>query len=88
MERLKTGITGLDEKTEGGFVKGSIILAVGKTGTGKTQFCSSFIYAGALKGEPGLYITTEERSEDIKEYIHSMFSWTFTEFEQIALAVL
>ncbi len=85
MERLKTGITGLDEKTEGGFVKGSIILAVGKTGTGKTQFCSSFMYAGALNGEPGLYITTEERSEDIKEDIYSMFSWNFTELEQKGL---
>ncbi|MFH1432699.1 MAG: ATPase domain-containing protein [archaeon] len=85
MERLKTGIIGLDEKTEGGFVKGSIILVVGKTGTGKTQFCSSFIYAGAIEKESGLYITTEERVEDIKEDINSMFNWDFTELEQKGL---
>lgn len=82
MERLSTGIMGLDEKIEGGLVRGSITLVVGKTGTGKTQFCTSFIYSGAIKGEPGLYITTEERIDDIKEDINSMFNWNFTELEQ------
>jgi len=82
MERLSTGIKGLDEKIEGGLVKGSITLIVGKTGTGKTQFCTSFIYSGAIKGEPGLYITTEERIDDIKEDINSMFNWNFTDLEK------
>lgn len=82
MERLSTGIMGLDEKIEGGFVKGSITLVVGKTGTGKTQFCTSFIYSGAIKDESGLYITTEERIDDIKEDINSMFNWNFTELEE------
>lgn len=85
MERLSTGIIGLDEKIEGGVVKESITLIVGKTGTGKTQFCSSFIYSGALNNEPGVYITTEERVEDIKEDIRSMFNWNFTELEQRGL---
>ena len=82
MERLSTGIDGLDDKIRGGFVKGSINLVVGKTGTGKTQFCASFLYAGAANGEPGVYITTEEREEDIKGDIFEMFGWDLMALEQ------
>jgi len=82
VERLSTGIDGLDEKMEGGFVKGSINLVVGKTGTGKTQFCCSFIYAGTESGEAGVYATTEERAKDIKEDMKVMFGWDFEELEE------
>lgn len=79
VERISSGIQGLDELIEGGYVKGSVGLVVGKTGTGKTQFCSSYIYTGAINGESGLYVTTEERVEDIKADIMAMFSWDFDE---------
>ncbi|TFG14048.1 ATPase, partial [Candidatus Thorarchaeota archaeon] len=38
IERIKTGITGLDDLIEGGFPRGDIILVAGKAGTGKTIF--------------------------------------------------
>lgn len=80
MERVSSGIIGLDELIEGGFVKNSVILITGKTGTGKTLFCGSFLYAGALKGENGIYITTEETEEDIINDIQSTFkNWRFRE---------
>ncbi len=85
MERIVTGIEGLDEKMEGGLVAGSINLVAGKTGTGKTQFSSSFIYAGALNKEPGVYITTEEREQDIKNDIYSMFGWDLQKLEDARL---
>lgn len=85
MERLTTGIRGLDEKMEGGLVPGSITLVVGKTGTGKTQFCSSFIYEGAMQKQPGAYITTEEREDDIKNDILTMFGWDFRKLEDARL---
>jgi len=66
VERVSTGISGLDELMEGGYVKGSVILATGGTGTGKTTFCAQFIWEGLQKGEPGVYITLEEDPEDIK----------------------
>ncbi len=84
-ERVKTGVIGLDDKIEGGFIRGSINFVTGTTGTGKTAFCASFLYAGIMKGEKGLYITTEEREEDIKADIRSMFSWDFDEFEKHGL---
>lgn len=82
MERVSTGIFGLDEKIQGGFFKGSTNLVVGKTGTGKTAFCSSFLHHGALINEPGFYVTTEEREKDIKDDISSMFGWNFEMLEK------
>jgi circadian clock protein KaiC len=85
IERISTGVEGLDNKMEGGLVKGSVSLITGKTGTGKTAFCASFLYSGALKGEPGLYVTTEERDEDIKNDIAAMFGWNFQSLEERGL---
>jgi len=85
VERLSSGIIGLDDKIEGGFVKGSVNLLTGKTGTGKTAFCASFLYAGALRNEKGIYITTEEREEDIKNDIKAMFNWDIEKFEEKGL---
>jgi circadian clock protein KaiC len=84
-DRIKTGIIGLDEKIQGGLIKGSINFVTGKTGTGKTAFCASFLYAGVMTGEKGLYVTTEEREEDIKNDIKSMFNWDFDQFEKRGL---
>ncbi|MCD6477402.1 MAG: AAA family ATPase [Candidatus Aenigmarchaeota archaeon] len=80
--RKSTGIIGLDEKMEGGFVEGSVVLLRGKAGTGKTSFCASFLYKGALSGEPGLYVTTEENEEDIKNDIKKVFGWDLDELER------
>jgi KaiC/GvpD/RAD55 family RecA-like ATPase len=85
VERVDTGVIGLNSKIEGGFVKGSVNFVTGKTGTGKTAFCASFLYAGALRGEKGIYVTTEEREEDIKNDIKSMFYWDLEEMEKKGL---
>jgi KaiC/GvpD/RAD55 family RecA-like ATPase len=82
IERISSGIIGLDDKMQGGFVKGSVVLLTGKTGTGKTAFCASFLYEGAKKGEPGVYITTEERAEDVKGDMRAMFGWDLDELEK------
>ena len=81
-ERVNTGVHGLDEKMQGGFVAGSINLVTGKTGTGKTAFCASFLYDGAQKNEPGVYVTTEEPEVDIIEDVKAMFNWNIQELEE------
>jgi len=81
-DRVSTGVKGLDEKMQGGLVKGSVTLVTGKTGTGKTAFCASFLYAGAKENEPGVYVTTEEPELDIKEDIRSMFTWNMEDLEK------
>jgi KaiC/GvpD/RAD55 family RecA-like ATPase len=88
-KRVKSGIPGLDELMEGGFVPGSIVLVCGKTGTGKTIFCSQYLYKGAMiYNEPGIYITTEETVEDIKGDMLTSFKWDFRELEKKRLIVM
>ncbi|MBW6461818.1 MAG: hypothetical protein K0B07_02120 [DPANN group archaeon] len=82
MERVSTGITGFDDKLEGGYVPGSVILIAGKAGTCKTTVSASFIYDGVQKNEPGVYITTEEMENEIKADLMSVFGWDFVALEQ------
>jgi len=63
--RIETGIPGLDKLIDGGFVKNSINLLTGASGTGKTIFASQFIWKGLLKGETGIYLSFEEPANDI-----------------------
>lgn len=82
VERVPSGVLGLDSKIEGGFVKGSANLITGKTGTGKTSFCTSFIYKGCQLGDNSVYITTEEGGEDIKKDAMAMFNWNLQDLEK------
>jgi circadian clock protein KaiC len=72
--RVKTEISILDKLIGGGLMEGSTMLVTGKAGTGKTIFCSHFLYNGAKAGEPGLFITTEETPEKIKGDL-AAFGW-------------
>jgi len=58
--RIKTGISGLDQMLQGGFIPGSVILLRGAPGTGKTSIALQFLLEGAQSGEPGLFVTFEE----------------------------
>jgi KaiC/GvpD/RAD55 family RecA-like ATPase len=66
VDRAKTGIEGLDELLEGGIPKGRTVLVTGASGTGKSTFAMQFLYNGALGGEPGVYLTLEEKPENIR----------------------
>ena len=83
-KRVSTGIPGLDSLLQGGYLETSVNLITGETGTGKTTFCAQFIYEGLKRGETGLYITLEERPEDIKADA-AMFGWDFEGFEKKGL---
>ena len=67
IERVKTGIPGLDDLIEGGFPRGDTILIAGKAGTGKSILATQFIYRGAKDyNEPGVFVTMEEPPHLIK----------------------
>ena len=85
VERTTTGIINLDQHMQGGLVQGTMNLVTGKTGTGKTAFCASFLKGGADQNEAGIYVTTEEREEDIKADIKAMFGWEFEDLEEQGL---
>ena len=65
VERIKTGIYGLDSLIEGGIIDKSAVVIVGSSGTGKTTFAMQFLMHGIDIGEQGLYVTMEESPEQI-----------------------
>jgi circadian clock protein KaiC len=78
--RVPTGIEGLDNLIQGGFIPGSTIMLAGRSGTGKTLFGAQFIYTGAkVYGERGLYVTFEQRPEDIIADVKETFGWDLKE---------
>lgn len=65
IERISTGISGLDELIQGGFPKGSCILISGTPGTGKSITALHFLREGALNNEVGIYVSFDEPRESI-----------------------
>jgi len=72
IQKIKTGIPGLDEILKGGIRKNASVLVTGPPGTGKTILAIQFIIEGAKRKEPGIYITSEETIEDIRNYAESL----------------
>jgi len=73
MERIQTGVEGLDELIDGGLIKGEVILLAGTTGSGKTIFSTQFIYNGAAQqGEKGVYATFEEDEASLKRNMRKL----------------
>ena len=61
VKRVTTGVKGLDEMLDGGFLPGSMVLVRGAPGTGKTSLALQFLIHGATRqNEPGLLISFEE----------------------------
>jgi KaiC domain protein len=65
IEKVKTGIEGLDEMLFGGIPIGSTVVVMGSFGTGKTTFGLQFLSQGLAEGEKGIYISLEEDRESI-----------------------
>ncbi|HVG40388.1 MAG TPA: circadian clock protein KaiC [Chitinophagaceae bacterium] len=66
LSKIPTGITGLDEITEGGLPAGRPTLICGTAGSGKTLFSIEFIVRGVLEfNEPGVFMAFEEKEEEL-----------------------
>lgn len=81
IEKLPTGIDGLDEATEGGLPRGRTTLIAGTAGSGKTVLASQFLVEGIEKfGESGVFVTFEESPDDIRRNVMSL-GWNVSQFE-------
>ncbi len=60
LERVSTGVTGLDNILAGGLPAGQMYLVEGDPGTGKTTVAMQFVLASAARGEKALYVTLSE----------------------------
>lgn len=73
LTKTVSGISGLDDITNGGLPKGRPTLIAGKAGSGKTLFAMQFLVSGATDyNEPGVFISFEEREEDLIKNVHSL----------------
>jgi len=80
MDRIPTGVKGLDDVLNGGLPKGRIVLVVGSPGSGKTTFAMQFLVGGAKAGEAGIYVSLDEKPERVKENLAS-FNWNLDAME-------
>ena len=73
LPKAPTGIQGLDEITGGGLPRGRPTLVCGGPGCGKTLLAAEFLVRGATQfGEPGVFLTFEERAEDLAQNVRSL----------------
>ena len=71
--KTPTGIKGLDEITGGGLPKGRPTLVCGGTGCGKTLLAMEFLIRGATQfDEPGVFMSFEEKSEELSTNFASL----------------
>ncbi len=81
MQRVMTGVAGLDEMLHGGFLPQTANLVEGAPGTGKTTMGMQFIYNGITQfDEPGLILTFEEFPQQYYRDAAS-FGWDFKKLE-------
>jgi len=84
IERIKTGIPGMDEILHGGIPKRNVVLLSGGPGTGKSIFGQQYIYHGLLNGEPGVFVALEEHPVQVRINM-SQFGWDVRKYEERGL---
>jgi KaiC/GvpD/RAD55 family RecA-like ATPase len=76
VERVPTGIQGLDEILNGGLIKNRHVLLTGGPGTGKTIMCYEYLYKGAeVFNQKGLFVSLELSPERVVESAKILFNW-------------
>jgi circadian clock protein KaiC len=81
MNRVPTGIEGLDELLRGGFPENTVNLVSGPAGSAKSLLALQFLYNGAKTyGDTGVYITLEESRENIDRALKN-YSMEYDKFE-------
>lgn len=82
MKRIRTGIPGLDQMIDGGFLPTTANLVEGAPGTGKTTFGMQFIFNGIVSsGESGIILTFEEFPRQYYRDAET-FGWDFRQLEK------
>jgi len=72
LERVTSGIEGLDVMIGGGYIRGFANLVAGESGTGKTSIGLHFVNAGAAAGEHSLIVSLGEKPQKIVSLARSI----------------
>ncbi|MBI2868870.1 MAG: ATPase [Chloroflexi bacterium] len=82
IERVPTGVPGLDELIEGGLPRGRTVLVSGTAGSGKTTLGVQFLYDGVTRhGESGLFVTLQEELPDLAQDM-ARYGWDIDALSQ------
>jgi len=76
VEKVKTGIDGLDEMLRGGIPKGHVFTVMGSFGTGKTTFSLQYLWEGLQEDQSCIFISLEEDKDAIIQTGRS-YGWDF-----------
>jgi KaiC/GvpD/RAD55 family RecA-like ATPase len=74
MQKIPSGIPGLDKMLNGGIIAGRPYLVVGGPGAGKSIFTMQFLMIAISQGENALYVTLEEPFDEIRQNM-ATFGW-------------
>ena len=81
IRKVATQIAGMDEVLNGGLPAGQTTLISGGPGTGKSVLGLEFLYRGAAAGEPGIFVTFEERASAVRQNALAL-GWDLAPLEQ------
>jgi len=82
--RAGTGVPGLDEVLQGGFIRDRLYLVDGNPGSGKTTLALQFLREGVRVGERCLYVTLSETREELADGATS-HDWALDDIEVVEL---
>ena len=88
LERVPTGVAGLDRLLGDGLWRGSTSLLAGPTGSGKTTIGLQFALAGLAMGEPALYVNFQENPTQLARAIVSLGGNDVSELQRQGLHLL
>lgn len=79
LEKIPSGIEGLDDLTSGGLPRARTTLLMGGPGCGKTVFALQALVHGAVRhAAPGIFVAFEENASRVQANVES-FGWQVTE---------
>ncbi|BAA80504.2 conserved hypothetical protein [Aeropyrum pernix K1] len=84
VDRVKTGIPGMDDILYGGIPRRNVVLLSGGPGTGKSIFSYQYLWNGLREGEPGVFVALEEHPVQVRINM-AQFGWDVREYERQGL---
>jgi KaiC/GvpD/RAD55 family RecA-like ATPase len=87
IEKMKTGISGLDKLFKEGIPLGSAVIIEGGPGSGKTAMCLQIMNEACKAGKKALYMSFEEPEWRLKQHMLE-FGWDADKYEKAGLLML
>src|SRR5881409_4325023 len=82
MDRISTGVAGLDTMLGGGLIPRRPYVVSGPTGSGKTILAMHFLAEGLSRGESGLMVTLDEPPNEVKSNLNA-FGWNLDRLKML-----